>query len=54
MTLMADRKYYSMYIVGKNDAGFQWGCPAYSLEQAKGYATQQFGYKILIRDAREI
>jgi hypothetical protein len=43
-----------MYIIGGNDAGFEWFCPAYSAEQAIGYAKHLYGHKILVRDVREV
>lgn len=45
---------YSMYIIGRNDEGFEWSCPAYSKEQAIGYAKHEFGFKILVRNFREL
>jgi hypothetical protein len=50
---MSDR-FFTMYIVGGNDAGFQFTCPAYSIEQAVGYAKHLYGFKIRVRDVREI
>lgn len=44
---------YFMYIVGSNDAGFEWSCPAYSAEQAEGYAKKTFGFHIKVRDVRQ-
>jgi hypothetical protein len=44
-----------MYIIGGNDAGFEWVCEdVYSAEQAIGYAKQQYGVRIRIRDIRAI
>jgi hypothetical protein len=51
---MSDRKNYFMYIIGDNDSGFEWMCPAYSAEQAIGYAKHLYGFKIRIRDIREV
>jgi hypothetical protein len=45
---------YTMYLIGNNDAGFQWDCKAYSAKQAIGYAKHLYGYKIRIRDIREV
>jgi hypothetical protein len=51
---MSNRKNYAMYLIGSNDAGFEWCCPAYSAEQAEGYAKHLYGFKIRIRDIREV
>jgi hypothetical protein len=52
---MSDRKNYTMYIIGNNDSGFDFYCPnVYSIEQAIGYVKHLYGYKIKVRNIREV
>jgi hypothetical protein len=51
---MSDRKNYFMYIIGNNDSGFDFFCPAYSKDQAIAYAKHLYGFNVRIRDVREI
>ena len=48
------RRDYAMYIIGLNDAGFEFTCRAYTADQAMGYAKHLYGVKIKIRNIREI
>jgi len=43
-----------MYIIGSNDAGFEWSCPAYSPKQAEGFAKRHWGFYIEVRNVHEI
>lgn len=51
---MSDRKNYTMYVIGRNDAGCEFSCPAYSLKQAVAYAKHLYGNRIRVRDVREV